>query len=262
MLKYGPMERPAIGVFALLTLATAAFCQISEADAPAMMAQLAKKNQAWNQKLNGPGLSLSLVEVARDSHRIRYELHTAGFPPNRKYTIVQWPANRLQPQDGMKGVTLDATGRAICAGTPGMCSGRSPNSPIQLQFSPFKTEPIRIALVSDDDQHLRAVVNFVPISNRVTDKGCSLESVMLAPNSSLVALQGSGFKPAAKLTLLSESEGERHDGPLNADADGNLYFAMGQGVKGKEQGTTKLTVSSSECSLSLTLRWGKDSYEY
>jgi len=37
---------------------------------------------------------------------------------------------------------------------------------------------------------------------------------------------------------------------------------MGQGVKGKEQGTTKLTVSSSECSLSLTLRWGKDSYEY
>lgn len=255
------MRKLTIAAIGLLTLSTLVFCQVTEANAPEVMAQLAKKHQAWNPKLNSPGVSLTLVEVARDSPKIRYELHTTGFPPNRKYTIVQWPANRLQPQDGMKGVTLDATGRAICAGTPGTCSGGSPNSPIQLQFSPFKTEPIRIALVSNDDQHLRAVVNLVPISNRVTDKGCSLESVMLAPNSSLVALQGSGFRPNAALTMLSESEGERHDGPLNADADGNLYFAMGQGVKGKESGTTKLGVSSAECSLSLSIRWGKDSYE-
>jgi hypothetical protein len=120
-----------------------------------------------------------------------------------------------------------------------------------------KSKPIRIALVSDDKERLRAALNFVPISNRVTDKGCSLESVMLAPNSSLVALQGAGYRPNATLTFLSESEGERHDGSLKVDADGNLYFAMGQGVKGKEKGVTKLSVSSPECSLSLSIKGGK-----
>lgn len=174
----------------LFVLGVTTFCQVTEADAPAMMEQLAKKNQAWSPKLNSAGASITQVEVARDSPRIWYELHATGFPKDLKYTIVQWPANRLQPQDGMKGVTLDSFGRAICAGTAGTCRGGSPNSPIRMQFSPVKTEPIRIALVSDDEQHLRAVASFVPISNRVMDKGCSLESVMLAPNSALVAHPG------------------------------------------------------------------------
>ena len=195
-------------------------------------------------------------------HLIYYRLTASGFPAGLKYTIVTWPANRLQPQTGMTGVTLDSSGQAICAGTPGTCKGDGPNSPIEMQFSPVKSEPIRIALVSDDDKHLRAVINFVLIPNRATDKSCSFEEVMLAPNSALVGLQGNGFEPNADVQFLSESEGEHHDGQIKADADGNFFFAMGPGVKGKDKGVAKVSVISRVCSLSLTVPWGKDSYQY
>ncbi len=153
----------------------------------------------------------------------------------------------------MAGVTLNDSGMAICAGIPGTCKGSAPNSPIDMQFSPVKSEPIRIALVSDDEKHLRAVINFVPIPNRVTDKNCSLEETMLAPNSALIALQGAGYEPNADIQFLSESDGEHHDGQIKSDSDGNFYFAMGLGVKGKEKGVTKVNVVSHGCSLSLAI---------
>jgi hypothetical protein len=251
VLKCVPMRSAVIVLVGWLVLATVASSQISEAEAPALMQDLAKKHQAWNAKLNSPGVSIKLREVGRASPKIFYKMEATGFPPGLKYTLVTWPANRLAPQQWITDLWLDASGRVT-----------RPSGQVRLQFSPVKSEPVRLALVSDDDKHLRAVVNFVPIPNRATDKSCSVETVMLAPNSSLVAIQGTGFKPNASVTFLSESEGEHHDSQIKADADGNLYFAMGEGVKGKEKGTTKINVVSPECSVSLSSRWGKDSYEY
>jgi hypothetical protein len=240
-----------------------AICQVTEANAPAVMADVAKRHQGWNPKQNSPGVSIKLTEVRRAApHVIVYELIASGFPPGLKFTIVTWSANQLKGQAAMSGVTLQASGRAVCAGTPGTCEGNGPDDPIDLQFSPVKGEPIRLALISEDEKHLRAFVNFIPIPQRVSEKGCSLEEVMLAPNSALVVLQGSGYDPNADVQFKSESEGEHHDGPVKVDSDGNFYFALGQGVKGKERGTTKLSVSSPKCSLSLIIPWGKDTYQY
>ena len=84
---------------------------------------------------------------------------------------------------------------------------------------------------------------------------------MLAPNSLLVALQGAGYEPNVDIQFLSESEGEHHDGQVKADTDGNIFFALGLGVKGKEKGVAKVSVISRGCSLSLSIPWGKDSYQ-
>ena len=215
------------------------------------------------RKIEQPGVSIKLSEVGKGpSHQIYYELMASGFPVGLKYIIVTWPANRLKPEAGMTGVTLDPSGLAICAGIPGTCKGDGPNSPIHLQFSPVKSEPIRLSLVSDDEKRLRAFTSLVPIPNRLTDRRCSLEEVMLAPLSSLVALQGSGYEPNAEIQFSSESEGEHHDGQLKPDSDGNLYFAMGLGVKGKENGVAKVNIVSHGCSLSLSIPWGRDSYQY
>ncbi len=236
---------------------------MTEAKAPELMAELARQNQAWNPKLNSPGVSIKVNEVGRSqTHGIYYQLAASGFPSNLKYTIVTWPANRLKPEARMTGVTLDASGLAVCAGGPGSCKGDGPDGPIHMEFAPVKSEPIRLALVSTDEKHLRAYVSFVPLPNRASDKKCSLEAVMLSPFSALVALQGSGYEPNSDIQFFSESEGEHHDGKLKADADGNFYFALGQGVKGKERGITKVSASSNQCSPTLSIRWGKDSYEY
>jgi hypothetical protein len=96
----------------------------------------------------------------------------------------------------------------------------------------------------------------------VTDKRCSLEEVMLAPLSSLVALQGSGYEPNTDMQFLSESEGEHHDGQIKSDSDGNFYIAIGLGVKGKESGVAKVSVVSHGCAPTLMIPWGKNSYQY
>ena len=264
VLKYPAMCRFLVLVAGLFTAISIARAQVTEQNAPAMMAEVARQNQAWNEKSNSPGVSIRMSEVGRSQtqHQIYYQLTASGFPPNLKYTIATWPANRLQPQAGMTGVTLDATGLAVCAGTPGTCKGDGPNSPIRMQFSPVKSEPIRLSLVSDDEKHLRAFIRLIPIPNRATDKRCSLEEVMLAPLSSLVGLQGSGYDANADIHFSSESEGEHHDGQLKSDADGNFYFALGLGVKGKEKGVAKVSVASPGCSPSLSIPWGKDSYQY
>lgn len=255
------MRRPVLFLAGWLTLVGTAWGQVTEENAQAVMQDLAKKHQAWSTKLNSPGVSAELNEVRRDSPRIYYEISTSGFPPGLKYTLVQWPANRLAPQQGLTGITLDSSGRAICAGTPGTCKGSGPNSPVELQLSPVKSEPVRFALVSDNDQHLRAVINFVPIPNRATANKCSLDEIMLAPLSSLVALQGSGYEPNAEVQFLSESEGEHHDGQVKTDSEGDFFFAMALGVKGKDRGVVKLSVISPGCALSVHVPWGKDSYE-
>lgn len=180
----------------MLTAAQVASAQVTEQNAPAMMADVAKQNHSWNSRINSPGVSIKVSEVGRsEPHRIYYRLTGSGFPPNLKYTIVAWPVSQLKPEAVMSGVTLDASGLAVCAGTPGTGEGDGTNDPIRLVFSPVKSEPIRLSLVSDDEKHLRAFISLVPVPNRVTDKECSLEEVMLAPNYSLVALQGGGYEP-------------------------------------------------------------------
>lgn len=263
MLKFLVMRRFSVLFVGLLVIPLSATVQVTEQNAGAVMQELARQNQAWNPKSNSAGVSIKVTEVDRSlPHRIYYELSASGFPPNLKYTIATWPANQLKPQAGMTGVTLDASGRAVCAGSPGTCRGDGPNSPIRMQFSPVKSEPIRLSLVSDDEKHLRAFISFVPIPNRVAENKCSFEEVMLAPFSSLVALQGSGYEPNGDIQFFSESEGEHHDGKLKSDSDGNFHFAMGLGVVGREKGVANVKIVSRSCSLSLAIPWGKDSYEY
>jgi hypothetical protein len=263
VLKYAAMCRSYALIAALFIVPSVARSQVTEQNAPAVMAEVARQNYGWNQKSNSPGVSINVTEVSRSQpHRIYYQLSASGFPPNLKYTIATWPANRLTPTAGMTGVTLDASGIAVCAGTPGTCKGDGPNSPIHMQFSPVKSEPIRVSLVSEDEKHLRAFISLVPIPNRVTDKQCSLEEVMLAPFSALIAVQGSGYELNSDIQFFSESEGEHHDGQIKSDSDGNFYLPMGLGVKGKEKGVTKLSVVSQRCSLSLLIPWGKESYQY
>jgi hypothetical protein len=225
--------------------------------------RLARMHQAWGPQMNSPGVSITLKETERSLPEVKYEIHAVGFPRERRYTILSWPANRPGPQEMLTGVTLNAAGVAICAGTPGTCTGNGPNDPIDIVLRPVKGEPARIALVSEgDEDHLKALVNFAPIPNRTTDKGCTLESIMLLPDSAFVAIQGTGFKPNADLTFLGESEGEHHDGHGTADADGKYFVALAPNVKGKEKGTTRVSVISPDCSLSLSFHWGKNNYEY
>jgi hypothetical protein len=250
---------PLLGLLCLLHAAS--WCQVSEADAPKVMGEIGRKHRLWDPSRNSPGVSISLKEVERSSTQIKYELQAFGFPPNSKFTIVQWPTNRIEPQTITNGVPLNAAGIAICMDTSGICGGSKPNDPIAFAVTPLKSEPVRIALFSEGEPQLKAFLSVQPMPNRTANGNCTLESVMLLPNSILVALQGSGFKPNADVTLLSESAGEHHDGTQKSDSEGKIFAVLAPGVKGKEKGTTRVSLISAECNLSLSFPWGEGSAE-
>ena len=121
-----------------------------------MVVKLANLQKNFGKKMNSPGVDLSLKEISRwrvsDRTLVKYELDATGLPSDLTYTLfrVQISGNVLKQLDG---VTLDAKGRAICAGRKGTCSGSSPNSPIELVFFAGKSEPMRLSLASNDESH-------------------------------------------------------------------------------------------------------------
>lgn len=213
----------------------------------------------WNGSMNSPGVQLSLKEINRwriaDRTLVKYELYATGLPKNVTYTLVEIKISGKVVQS-MTGVTLDADGRAICAGRPGTCSGSSPNSPIDLVLFAGTAEPKRLSLVSDDEAHLKGTASVVPFPNLATDKSCRLESVIGTPKGEVTYIHGSGFASNEELVMDSQSYGEKNHGVQKAEADGSYFATLMPNVLGKSSGTTAIEVKGKNCDPKLSFSWG------
>ena len=213
----------------------------------------------WTRSMNSPGVELSLKEITRwrvtDRTLVKYELHTTGLPKNVTYTLVEIKISGKVVQS-LTGVTLDADGRAICAGRPGTCSGSGPDSPIDLVFFAGTAEPKRLSLISDDESHLRGVLSVIPFPNATTDRGCRLESVIGTPKGEVTYIHGSGFEPNEELITDSESSGEKNHGVQKAEADGSYFATLLPNILGKPSGTTVIEVKGKNCDPKLSFSWG------
>jgi len=209
--------------------------------------------------MNSPGVELSLKEISRsqtpDRTLVKYGLYATGLPKSSTYTLFQVQIDGSIIKN-LEGVTLDANGRAICAGRVDTCQGNGPNDPIDLIVFAGKAEPKRFALISDDEAHLKGFVAAVPFPNFTTDKGCRLESIIATPNGELTFIQGSGFQPNEELMIDSESYGERHHDITKAAADGSYFSAIMPYVLGKKSGKTVWEVKGRSCNTKLTFAWG------
>jgi hypothetical protein len=228
------------------------------AEQTSMAVKLANLQKNFGPKMNSPGVDLSLREISRwrasDRTLVKYELYAKGLPNELVYSLlrVQISGKILKQMDG---VTINSDGRAICAGRKGTCSGSTPNSPIELMFFAGKSEPMRLAL-ANDDSHVRGFVQVIPFPNSVTDKGCSLQSILGTPKGELTYIQGSGFEPNEELTMNSESYGEKNNGVAKAEADGSYFAAALPNVLGKTSGTTVWSVKGKNCNPKLSFSWG------
>jgi hypothetical protein len=234
--------------------------QYLASDAQAAVIRLSNLEKAiWKGSLNSPGVELSLKEVGRsrttDRTLVKYELYAIGLPKNPTYTLLEIKISGKVVQS-LDGVTLDASGRAICAGRSGTCGGNGPNDPIDLVLFAGKGEPKRLSLVSNDEAHLKAVVSVTPFPNVAADKGCRLESIIGTPKGEVTYVHGSGFEPNEELTLNAESYGEKNLGTSKAEADGSYFAVALPGVKGKTSGTTTWSVKGKNCNPVLTFNWG------
>jgi len=225
----------------------------------AKVEQLGKIQKNFGKRMNSPGVELSLREMTRsqeaDRTLVRYRLYGTGLPAKATFALMQVQIDGSVNQV-MDGVTLDASGEAICAGREGTCQGNGPNDPIDLVVYAGKAEPKRFGLVSDDEAHVKGFVGVVPFPNATTDKGCRLESIIGTRNGELTFIQGDGFEPNAELTIDSQSYDEQHHDTAKAEADGSYFAAVLPYVSGKKSGKSVWEVRSKSCNPKLTFSWG------
>jgi hypothetical protein len=224
----------------------------------AKVEQLGKIQKNFGKKMNSPGVELSLKETTRshaaDRTLVRYRLYGTGLPSKTTFALVQVQIDGSVTQV-MDGVSLDASGQAICAGREGTCQGNGLNDPIDLVVYAGKGEPKRFGLVSDDEAHVKGFVGVVPFPNATTDKGCRLESIIGTPDGELTFIQGDGFEPNAELTI-SQSYDEKHHDAAKAEADGSYFAAILPYVSGKKSGNSVWEVKSKSCAPKLNFSWG------
>lgn len=183
-------------LFALLSVQLAYGQSVSpqsNANMQEAVSKLVNMHTAWGPKASTPNTSLTIKESERSGPVIKFRLYAAGVPKDGIYAIVAWPATQQGPSEVLTGVTLDASGLAICAGTPGTCgSGNKPNDPIDLALQPAPGEPVRLGLVSAGGA-TKVYARLVPVPLRGEDRGCSVEGVWLTPGAELVLIEASGF---------------------------------------------------------------------
>jgi hypothetical protein len=220
---------------------------------------LAKLQRDFGKKMNSPGVELSLKETTRsresDRTLISFGLNATGLPSNTTFSLFQVQMDGTT-RKLMEGVTFNAKGEAICAGRQDTCQGNGPDDPIDLVVYGGKAEPARFALVSNDEEHVKAFVGVVPFPNATTDRGCRLESVLGTPNGELTYIQGTGFEPNEELTIDSQSYDEKHHATSKAAADGSYFVATLPFVSGKKSGKTVWEVKSKNCNPKLSFSWG------
>lgn len=265
------MRLTALVVFAIV-IGGNAFAQGSpEQNSPEAVARaqqgasrLANIQRNWGPKMNSPGASITLKETSRKSTGkqtvVFYRIIASGMPKDKLYTLVLTSFD-LQPKPIMEGITLDESGQAVCSGQPGGCAGSGEeNDPVDLGLVAAKGEPKRFTLVSEDGQ-VKAFTYVTPFPVTGVDRGCSIEAILLLQHAEAVLIRGSGFAANSAVHMKAMSETEQQESDLKADSSGDVFTVLLPYVKGKTDGTGKVTFASQTCSPSLIYEWGLHSFK-
>lgn len=252
--------------FIVLLALVAAFCACASAqespeeNSPEAQARaqqgalrLAQIQWRWGPRMNGPGVSVTLKETSRKSAGketvVFYRIMTSGLPKDKIYELLLTSFD-LQPKPITQGLILDESGQVL----------DGPNDPLDLGLIAGKGEPKRFSLVSEDGQ-AKAFFYVTPFPVRGADQGCSIEELLLTQNAEAVLIEGSGFTPGSAVHMKAFSETELHEADLKADTSGDVSTVLLPFVKGKTDGTGKVTFATPACSPSVTYQWGLHSFQ-
>jgi hypothetical protein len=218
----------------------------------------------WGPKMNTPGVNVWLDETGHgrvEGHSfVKYEIYASGLINGHVYTLLSWDIGEPQPKAVLEGVTLDNTGRAICAGRRDTCgSADKPNDPVELILVGAEGEPKRLALISQDGKE-KGFTSIVPFPIAVSDHACSLSAILGLRDAELVLLRGTGFTPNVQVEIDYSSSGEHKTLIAKTTGEGSYDQVVLPFVKGTSVGTASVRFITATCSPSLTFQWGKGTY--
>ena len=121
-------------------------------------------------------------------------------------------------------------------------------------------EPIRFLLRSKDNK-VFAPGTLVPFPIESSDKGCRLEARLAVPEGQAILIYGDGFPPNSEVLVQGDSAGELKESKHPVDANGHFQVVELPSVLGKDSGILKDTITTKDCTVSVSIPWGRGSYQ-
>jgi hypothetical protein len=208
----------------------------------------------WGARMNHPGSTLTLKEAARKGNTFSIQFVATGLPRDRRYNLISFPTSRADSIILVRGIWLDASGRAMCAEAQGKCEGsKQKSAPLTMKVSPAPGEPMRVALAATDDSSIAAFANQALIPLVAGDRGCRLEAVVVDPRNAMMHLIATGLPPNGSFTLTSESGGKATVMNLTADRTGRYSTGILPTRPATTSGLIQLKLLASTCRPVLTV---------
>lgn len=237
---------------------------------PPKFVEMLNTQVAWDAGFSNPsGPRLRFVqfdEMTRpDGHFIRYRIYAEGAQEGRPYIFALLKIG-TSPQD------VQIVSSAAFVNRKGLMMTRKPASDeedretvgadveFDLGIRAANGEPLRFLLRSKDNK-VFIPGTLVPYPIASTDHGCRLEARLAVPEGQAILIYGDGFSPNSEVLVQSDSAGELNEGKHTVDANGHVQFFDLPSVTGRDSGVLKDSISTKDCSVSISIPWGKGTYQ-
>jgi hypothetical protein len=193
--------------------------------------------------------------VTKDGvQKVRYSISAAGLDSGTPYVLMAWALGAETPQVLLPAVQVDKKGVLRCGPEANDCPGGA-GAVINVAVSDTPGQPSRFLLADEDEQPL-AIGEIIPTPSTVKDHGCSLESILLRSDATIVLVLGQGFNAGEDIKVISTSFDEHVANSGKANANGDYQTVVLPIAKDHADGETMVTMNSSACELSTHFHWG------
>lgn len=237
---------------------------------PSDFVQMLKGQVSWDMGFNNPsGPRLHFTKIDEfdraDGHFTRFRIYAEGVPEGKPYILAIWKIGvylkNIQILSSSayvnhKGLVLtkapspDADDRDVV----------SDGTEFDVGIQAANGEPIRFLLRSKDNK-VMVPGTLVPYPIDSVDHDCKLTARLAVPEGQAILVEGDGFAPNSEVTINGDSAGELKVSKHGVDERGHLQVLEMPFVIGKEAGILKETITTKECTVSVSIPWGKGTYQ-
>jgi hypothetical protein len=191
---------------------------------------------------------------------MHYRAYVFGAPESKKYTLTVWKIG-ADPQIVFRDVYVNAKG-LLMVHKPSPEQENSDfvgDDELHLAVQAAQAEPVRYMLTSSDKE-LIVYGTVVPFPIEKTDGACQLEVRIALPDAIAVLIYVDGLPANAVIPFQLISAGETETRKFNVNAQGHAVMNEYPAVKGRESGSLRVTLATTDCSVAVDIPWGPGSY--
>jgi len=261
-------------VFAVSVLATAqddASSKKTSEELPKAVRDLLRTQVVMDSGFDKPaGTKLRFSEIGDTTVKgetfTRYRIYAVGAPIDTPLILAYWK-NGTAPSE------VQILSNKAYVNRKGLLLVTKPDGELMDRETAEEKDELRVALgkmasgeparfvVRSKDSLTMIAGTLVKHPLESESKGCKLSALISAPEANAILVYGDGFAPLSNLIMKSTSADEAREIHVHTDSHGHLATVELPYVVGKEAGVVTESITTPECSVSISIPWGKDSYK-